>query len=96
VTPEVALQVAGLVLTGGVGLLFWSLKRNVSDVDKKLGRMESDLRQAAASIGAHETRLAEGGVRIENLEERVKGLEDRERTRGCFGACRVGAPSGEG
>lgn len=87
VTPELALQVAGLVATAVLGILSWSLKRNVSDVDRKLGRMEADLRQAAASIGTHESRLAAGDVELRELRARLQGLEDRERARGCFGSC---------
>lgn len=88
-TPELGLQLLCLLATAVLALLAWGLKRSVADVDRRLVRMETDLRQAASSIGAHSERLAAGDVELRGLRDRVQGLEDRERARGCFGACHL-------
>lgn len=88
-TPEVMLNVAGLVGTGVVSLLVWSLKRNVTGVDSKLDRIERDVRQLSAQVGSHDASLAAGVVKFSALEKRIDGLEERERDRGCFSNCRA-------
>lgn len=88
------IQVAGLVAATGGALLVWSMKRNVKAADATIARVEaaitavaSDVRQLASAVQGHETRLAEGKVTMENHGQRLLGLEERERERGCFGPC---------
>jgi hypothetical protein len=91
VTTELALQVVGLVATGGIGLLAWSLNRNVRAQDDKLSAIGTDVRQLAGAVGNHGERLAAGDEQLKAHGERLQGIEDRERERGCFGRCRVEA-----
>jgi hypothetical protein len=95
VTPTAYIQLAifgGTLLVAGLG---WSLRRNVASLDKgitALGaaveRVATDVRQLSATVSSHENSLGKGDVKINDLERRVTGLEERERERGCFGACR--------
>lgn len=93
-TPEFVVQLATFAISGCVGLLAWSLKRNAAEQDKKLDGIADDMRRLSASVGAHGERLAAGDVELRNLGVRLQGLEDRERTRGCFGACRFQGDGG--
>lgn len=97
------LQLAGLAGTGVLGLLMASLRRNISEADARAERIEkgvtgvaSELRTLAGTVGNHGESLAEGRATFRSLQEAVKGLEDRERQRGCFGPCKHHPPLGEG
>lgn len=93
-TTSDLIQIAGLVGTAGAALLVWSMKRNVKTADETSARVEkaitsvaTDVRQLAAAVHGHETRLAAGAVTMSAHGERLNGLEARERERGCFGPC---------
>lgn len=68
-------------------VIAWSLRRNVGGVDDKITQIATDVRQLTSTVGGHDKQLAAGTVEITGLKERVDGIEDRERARGCFGAC---------
>lgn len=94
----------GLTAAGVVvgGLLSFSLRRNVRDQDERSKRIETgvdkvstDLRQLTNTVGTHGESLAEGRATFRGLQESVKGLEDRERQRGCFGTCRFRGVNGD-
>lgn len=74
--------------SGLLGLLIWSLKRNISSldasvksVDDKVGRVETDVRQLSAQGARHGEALAGGVAKFAAIEKRLDGLEDRERIR---------------
>lgn len=94
-TFNLVLQAVGILGTGAIGLLMASLRRNISEGDARAKRIEdgvagvaSDLRTLSGTVGAHGESLAEGRATFRALQDSVKGLEDRERQRGCFGSCR--------
>lgn len=94
-TFETGLQIVGVVASIGVALLAWSLKRNVADsdarsarIEKSVGDVAADVRQLSSTLGSHGERLAAGDEKLKAHENRIQGLEDRERLRGCFGSCR--------
>jgi hypothetical protein len=86
-TAQVVAALASPVLTVGVGILAWSLRRNATQQDQKLGRIENTLAEMSGKLNSHGERLAAGDVEITGLRERMNGLESRERARGCFGRC---------
>jgi hypothetical protein len=77
-----------------VALLVWSLKRNIQDQDNKLAAIATDVRQLSSTVGNHATSLAAGAQRFQDLSDKVKGLEDRERARSCFGVCKLHGDGG--
>lgn len=80
----------GLLAVSGIGTLFIILvKRTVRDTDQRVSDIAADLRHIAGRVTEHGESLAAGRVRFEALETRLRGLEDRERDRGCFSDCKV-------
>jgi hypothetical protein len=90
-------QAIGPILTVGAGLLSWSILRNIRAVDRKIDRVEGDVRTLTSQGAAYGTQLARGEERFKSLEDklatgdaalldRVKSLESRERQheRECF------------
>jgi hypothetical protein len=101
-TLPLIMQAAGLLGLGVIGLLSFSLRRNVSDQDARSKRIEAgisevaaDVRQLTSTVGTHGESLAEGRATFRGLQESVKGLEERERQRGCFGTCRFRGVNGD-
>jgi hypothetical protein len=90
-------QIIGPAGTALLGLLIWSLKRNVRAQDSTLQAMAGDLSKLAGTTSAHATSLAVGNEKFRTLEgkidktvtqeafepwaTRVKELEQRERDR---------------
>ncbi len=94
-TTQLGVSFAILAVTGAVGLVGWSLRRNVSSLDsgitalrETVTQVATDLRQLSATVSGHQASLAAGDVKLTDFERRLSGLEQRERERGCFGACR--------
>lgn len=77
-TPELALQIIGIVGTGIVAVLAWSMRRNVQEVDAKLGRIETDVRQLSAQGARHGEALAGGVVKFSAIEKRLDKIEDKQ------------------
>jgi hypothetical protein len=94
VSPEIALQLAGLLGTSLVAVLAWSMRRNVQSVDEKVGRIETDVRQLSAQGARHGESLAAGVATFKSIEKRLDALEAEQKTlsRECF-ACRLGRPA---
>ncbi len=89
-TPELVLQAGGIVATGLVGLLAWSMRRNVQSVDEKVGRIETDVRQLSAQGARHGEALAGGVAKFASIEKRLDKAEERmERFQAGCVACRV-------
>lgn len=70
---------AGMMVV--LGVLGWSLRRNLRAQDEKLMEIATDTRQLAGTVGKHSEQLASGVVRFQEIERRVGGLEERERER---------------
>lgn len=87
---QLAVSLVGVLATAALGVIGWSLRRNVQELDAKITSIATDLRQLSASVAGHENRLGQGDVKISELCRRVEGLEDRERERGCFARCKAG------
>lgn len=67
--------VAGPLL---VGLLVWSLRRNVKDVDDQVKLIATDVRQLAAQGARHGEALAGGVVKFATLEKRLDKMEAKQ------------------
>jgi hypothetical protein len=63
------------------------IARSGAETRQAVDALGAELRTATATLGRHGERLAGGDVKIASLDERVKGLEERERERGCFPGC---------
>lgn len=86
-TTQLAATVAGPVL---VGLLVWSLRRNVRDVDNQVKSIATDVRQLAAQGSRHGEALAGGVAKFAAIEKRLDKTEERlERFQADCIACRV-------
>ena len=80
-TPELIASVGGFVATCLVALLAWSMRRNVRDIDDKVGRIETDVRTLSSQGARHGESLAAGVQQFKAVEKRLDGLEERERIR---------------
>jgi hypothetical protein len=84
-TPDITLQLAAIVApvvgSAVVGLLVWSLRRNVQSLDQAIGEIRVDMRTLASQTTQHGSALAGGVVKFQTIERRLDGLEDRERVR---------------
>jgi tetrahydromethanopterin S-methyltransferase subunit G len=78
VTPEVLLSAGGILATGLVGLLAWSMRRNIGDIDKQVSDIATDVRQLAAQTGRHGEALAGGVVKFQAIEKRLDKIEDKQ------------------
>lgn len=72
---QLVATVAGPLL---VGLLVWSLRRNVKDVDDKVKSIATDVRQLAAQGARHGEALAGGVVKFAAIEKRLDKVEAKQ------------------
>jgi tetrahydromethanopterin S-methyltransferase subunit G len=77
-TPEVILSAGGILATGLVGLLAWSMRRNISDIDRQVNDIATDVRQLAAQGSRHGEALAGGVVKFQTIEKRLDKIEDKQ------------------
>ena len=80
--PEHATALASLVLSTVMSLLFWSLQRNVQQMDKKLDTLADKVDSLANKDSELQVRVAELSVRVANVETSVAALRlvlDRRR-----------------
>ena len=89
-TPEHVQLIATVAGPGLVGLLVWSLRRNVKDVDDQVKLIATDVRQLAAQGARHGEALAGGVVKFAALEKRLDKVESRQEkfSEDCI-ACRT-------
>lgn len=74
-TPEILLSIGGILATGLVGILAWSLKRNIGKIDDDLKVVATDVRQLAAQGARHGESLAAGVQQFKAIEKRLDKLE---------------------
>jgi hypothetical protein len=77
-TPEVILSAGGILATGLVGLLMWSMRRNIADIDRQVLSIATDVRQLAAQGSRHGEALAGGVVKFAVIEKRLDKLEEKQ------------------
>jgi tetrahydromethanopterin S-methyltransferase subunit G len=77
-TTEVILSAGGILATALVGLLAWSMRRNINDIDRQVNDIATDVRQLAAQTGRHGEALAGGVVKFSTIEKRLDKLEDKQ------------------
>jgi type II secretory pathway component PulJ len=79
-TPEVLSQLAvGAVM----GLLYWSLNRNVSALDEHIKAMAAKVDDLHRAETAMQVRVAELSVRMQHTESMLAGIElELEKLRG--------------
>lgn len=59
----------------------WSLRNSLRDVKVGITAIAADLRQLAATVGHQQTSLASGNEKFRQIERRLDGVEERERSR---------------
>ncbi len=74
--PQILLSIGGIVATALVGLLAWSMRRNVTDIDKQVTTIATDVRQLAAQGARHGESLAQGVAKFTAMEKRLDKLEE--------------------
>ena len=74
-TTQAILSVGGILATGLVGLLAWSMRRNINDIDKQVTTIATDVRQLAAQGARHGESLAAGVQQFKAIEKRLDKLE---------------------
>jgi hypothetical protein len=79
------LAAVGLLLA----VLAWVLRQSLAGLGRKLDGIELGVQRLASTVGNHGESLAKGAAEFDYLRGAVRGLEDRERQRACFGACRL-------
>jgi hypothetical protein len=75
-TTQALLSVGGIVATGLVGLLAWSMRRNITDIDRQVTTIATDVRQLAAQGARHGESLAQGVAKFTSIEKRLDKLEE--------------------
>lgn len=96
-SPEQTQVVAVVASPVLVGLLVWSLRRNIQSVDdlvkgidQKVDRVETDVRQLSAQGARHGEALAGGVAKFASIEKRLDKAEERmERFQADCIACRT-------
>jgi predicted nucleic acid-binding Zn-ribbon protein len=86
-SAEILSQWAG---TAAIGLLVWSLKRNVDGLDKRMDSIEGRIGSMASKVDelhkaetAMQVRVAELSVRMQHTESMLAGIElELEKLRG--------------
>lgn len=74
-TDELIFKVAGPALTFVVGMLVWSLKRNLRAIDDAQKDMATDLRQVSATVGQHDKGLHAGSITFREHDRRLGAVE---------------------
>jgi uncharacterized protein YlxW (UPF0749 family) len=80
--PEYIASFISISVSMLTGLLFWSLQRNVSQMDKKLDTLADKVDSLANKDSELQVRVAELSVRVANVETSVAALRlvlDRRR-----------------
>lgn len=72
--PEYIIAFASFLLSTVMSLLFWSLQRNVSQMDKKLDTLADKVDALANKDSELQVRVAELSVRVANVETSVAAL----------------------
>lgn len=63
------------------------ISRSGEETRQAVTALGEEVRTLSGTLGRHGERLAGGDVKLDALGKRVDGLEERERTRGCFPGC---------
>jgi hypothetical protein len=71
-----AIQIGALVAPIVTGILVWSLKRNIQQLDKDIGEIKDDVRTLASQTTAHGAALAGGVAKFASIEKRIDKLEE--------------------
>lgn len=89
-TPEFIVSAGGGLATIVLAVLAWSINRNVSNVDGKVSRIETDVRQLSAQGARHGEALAGGVAKFAAMEKRLDKVEAKQDqfTKDCV-ACQV-------
>lgn len=74
--PVLGLQIVGIVAPVVTGILVWSLKRNIQQLDKDIGEIKDDVRTLASQTTAHGAALAGGVAKFAGIEKRLDKLEE--------------------
>lgn len=77
------------LVSAAVGLLVGSLKRNVREVDEKIGKIAETVTTLANQSNEHARKLERIEDKVHSVDREVQSLLGRERDRACFGRCQV-------
>lgn len=72
-----------------LAVLAYLLRQALSRWSSQLAAIERSVSELAGKVTSHEERLRGGAEEFARIRDDVKGLRDREMTRGCFGPCRA-------
>jgi septal ring factor EnvC (AmiA/AmiB activator) len=78
VTPEILLQLTGLLFSSLIAVLAWSMRRNIQSLESQIKDVATDVRQLAAQGARHGESLAAGVQQFKNMERRLDKLEERQ------------------